>query len=974
MSRIPFLIPTLLLLPGLCSAATLTGYLLDAREQPLPSVGLAIVHVLSRQHIDVCTDASGRFNVELEAGDYAVFLSGSDSKSALAVVRLAVDENREVIMHIPANGKAGSPADPGIESPDRYGAAAERSLAGIRDYQVLREARDTAKVRRTDSMAQVVNPFPAQRRGRVHGSVYEFHRNDNFDARNFFDPIGKPLPEYKRNEFGLVLGANISKDLKLLGTYEGLRIVQGSTLLSHVPTAEMKRGDFSAQPVELRDPWSGQPLEGGRIPPGWIHPVATRLLEILPAPNSDDPDRNYVNSQPVLRNRDSLSLRTDYQLRDGSSLFVRYSISDSGSFRVHPLPAFGTHHADREQEADVSYSHRFTSRFLASARLGYDRSSDLFASPNAGNAGLLASIGIAGIEVDDPDLEGYPEFWLSGYAAFGDAGLPVSVVNNRFSFDGSLTWTPRNHSLRVGGGWTAYQVNNASSDALRRGRFSFSGYYSGDAFADFLLGVPDSATRALGSDRSDLRRRSLYAFLRDEFRASPRLTLSGGIVYNYFGPFRSIHRNVSGFVPLLFEPPLGGEIVIAGTARAEELGLAPAGAGGMVYPDRNDWAPSFGIAYRPTGNNRFVVRSAYSIRYNPLGRDYFVNYLGRNYPFYYTESALSPVERPVIDLSDPFAATRLTELGVRGIEATIRNAYIHDWFFGVQGQLREQWYLDSSYEGNKATRMPRVLPSNVPPPAPDEVQPRRPNPEYGRFTILTGGGAYTRHGLDVGVERRLANGYSFRSGFSWTASMNDLYRTYPSNPRDLSAERAGADWMPARRLYFNYVLDLPFGRNGIIARGVGPWLDGLIGGWRLSGITNFRDGTRFSVYQPGDHNNDGISEDRPDRVGPAMLGKSERSVDSWFETSDFVAPAPYSFGNSGRNILVGPSYANWDISVIKQTRVTDGNLIEFRIELFNAFNQVNFEQPYPVLGTSSFGKIFGASRAREIEIALRYSF
>ncbi|NWG13293.1 MAG: hypothetical protein HXY20_07150, partial [Acidobacteria bacterium] len=158
------------------------------------------------------------------------------------------------------------------------------------------------------------------------------------------------------------------------------------------------------------------------------------------------------------------------------------------------------------------------------------------------------------------------------------------------------------------------------------------------------------------------------------------------------------------------------------------------------------------------------------------------------------------------------------------------------------------------------------------------------------------------------------------------------------------------------------------------ARDAGPWLDALIGGWRLSGITHFQDGTPFSVHQPGDCNNDGISDDRPDRVGPGTLNSSLRSPDKWFETSDFVDPEPYSFGNSGRNVLVGPSYAKWDISVIKQKRISDGSLIEFRVELFYAFNQVNFDQPYPVMGTSSFGKIFGASRAREIEVALRYSF
>ncbi len=133
-------------------------------------------------------------------------------------------------------------------------------------------------------------------------------------------------------------------------------------------------------------------------------------------------------------------------------------------------------------------------------------------------------------------------------------------------------------------------------------------------------------------------------------------------------------------------------------------------------------------------------------------------------------------------------------------------------------------------------------------------------------------------------------------------------------------------------------------------------------------------GSRFSVTSSGDPNNDGVSDDRPDRLGPAVLAASDRGVDAWFSAGDFAAPLPYSYGNSGRNILVGPPYVNWDLSVIKQTRFSDGNLVELRVELFNALNQVNFETPNAVYGTSVFGKIFGAHRAREIEVALRYSF
>ncbi|PYV15593.1 MAG: hypothetical protein DMG07_09435, partial [Acidobacteria bacterium] len=233
---------------------------------------------------------------------------------------------------------------------------------------------------------------------------------------------------------------------------------------------------------------------------------------------------------------------------------------------------------------------------------------------------------------------------------------------------------------------------------------------------------------------------------------------------------------------------------------------------------------------------------------------------------------------------------------------------------------------------------------------------------------------YTREALELRVERRLTSGVSLKSGFTWSRTLNDLYRGYPSNPRDLRAERGPAYYTPAREFFLNYIVELPFGRGGKLLRNPGGCLQALIGGWRFSGVTHIQDGVPFDVSLPGDSNNDGLSKDRPDRLGSGRLDPAARSINSWFAVADFAEPPAYSFGNSGRNILVGPAYQNWDVSLIKQTRFADGQMVEFRVELFNAFNHVNFDLPYSVFGTSSFGEIFGARRAREIELALRYSF
>ena len=176
-------------------------------------------------------------------------------------------------------------------------------------------------------------------------------------------------------------------------------------------------------------------------------------------------------------------------------------------------------------------------------------------------------------------------------------------------------------------------------------------------------------------------------------------------------------------------------------------------------------------------------------------------------------------------------------------------------------------------------------------------------------------------------------------------------------------------WRPPASLFVNYLFDLP-SPFGITQGALGRFWSG----WRLSGITRINAGEPFTVGVAGDPSNDGLSGDRPIRVGDGNLPSSERTVDHWFDTDAFTFPDPFTFGDSGRSILRGPGFQTWDIALSKRTPIADGHALEFRVQFFNAFNKANFEQPDATLGNSGFGTIFGARRAREIELALKYTF
>ena len=924
---------------------------------------------------EVTINSMGSFQLTVPPGKYNVSVGQGDAITP-RVLKLQKGENRTVLFRLSSSSRiqdVSSEKEKKLEQISRevVSKVDKDSLGQIRDYQIeLGSASDSPSS--DTSLEEMVNPFYAKRSGRVNGSVYWFHRNDNFDARNFFDPVGEALPEYKRNQYGLSLGTGVGERVSLFGSFESLRIVQGLTLLSHVPTREMKLGDFSSLDIVILDPITGQPFPGKQIPQKRLHQVSKKILPVIPDPNRSDPDRNYVNNQPRVLNQDSYLFRFDYEADDDAKTYFQYSLSESDRKTVHPLPSFGSDRIYRSQYASLSHNRKMGSRWVTQGSLSFNRYLGLGLSPNAGKVGLLESLGIAGLATPDPIVEGYPEFAVSGYASFGDGRSPYKWLGNNYSVGFSATRALGDHTLTVGTRVTMRQINDTRNEGGGRGNFEFSGFYTGDGFADFILGLPSQASRVVGSERIDLRRNGWRVYLRDRWRLNPILALTGGVSYQYNSPYRSVTNNVSGFFPLFFEPSGSGKIVIAGSPEASVLGLDRAGQGGMVFPDRNDWAPQVGLSYNPFSTNRLVLAASYSVYYSPVGGHRFSRYLGKNFPFYYIESAHSPVDNPDLDLSIPFEAVAASELVVRGIETELRTPYVQRWSLSLQNDFMEVWELQASYSGNKSTGWSRILPGNVPLPAPGPIQPRRPNAAFGQFQILTGASSRSGHRMNLSAERRLSDGLSLRSGFTWNRSLDDRYHDEPSNPRNLRAERASASGVPTRQFTVNYILDLPPGRESTLKTEGKNLLSQLVEGWRLSGITRIQDGTPFSVYVPGDGNNDGVGGDRADRV--AVTSGFVPSIDLWFPVEDFSNPDSFSFGNSGRNILRGPGYQNWDISLIKQTRLTNGDLVELRVELFNAFNKVNFFRPNAVVGTSLFGKVSGAHRSREIEVAFKYSF
>jgi hypothetical protein len=896
----------------------------------------------------ILSDLEGRFRIELKAGTYRVFHLLGEEKVFLQELLVSDTGDHSI--------------EPVVEE------YSDKTLDAIREFRV---GYSTLNSDAYQNLAEMINPFPDKGKGWLYGSVYEFHRNDNFDARNFFDPVGEPLPEYKRNQFGVTVGAILSPHLTLQANYDGLRIIQGSTEVSHVPTQLMRTGNFSELDEDIIDPITGNPFPGNQIPSDRIHPVAFKVLEVIPAPNLNDFERNFVNNDPFVNYQDNFSTRMDYTAEDNSKVIVNYSFTDRDRNDIDDLPAFTSARSDRYQAFSVSFNKTLSERLVSYSRLTFNRSRSFGLSPNSENAGLLDSLGISGLILDDSLEEGYPDFNLSGYANPGDGSNPTTAVRNRLELDLSFTYAINNHSIRFGTEIGGNQLNNYRSGSLHRGRFNFSGEYTGDGFADYLLGVPNIASKGVGTDRADLRRKYWEFFVRESWKIHPKFDITMGITYSFQQPYHSITDNVSSFYPMLFEPPLDGQLVSYGTEVSKQLGFAGVQDGTLIFPDKNNWAPSISVAYSPLGSNQLVIRGSYSLFYDPPDERDYSRRLTRNYPFFYITTAESLEDLPSIDLSNPFRGATPPAITVQGIAPHLTHPYFHFWRMSAQNEIAPNWNVEAEFTGRKGVHTNRVIPANVPEPGEGDIQERRPNPEYGKFSIFDNGGSYSANEFRLSMNKRFSKGFSLNSGMIWNKILTTYHWGDPNNPRDLASEKGSASWQPEKRFYLRYIIDIP-------AHFIFPWRTNaslykwLLDGWRLSGITDINGGRPFTVVESSDPNNDGVYGDRPDRIGSGEI--SSPNPDQWFNTADFVAAQPYSFGNSGRGILKGPGHQTWDISVIKQTRLNQGDIVELRIALFNAFNNVNFDNPVANINDDSFGTIFGADRAREIEVALKYSF
>jgi hypothetical protein len=761
-----------------------------------------------------------------------------------------------------------------------------------------------------------------------------------------------------------------------------------------------------------------------------INQIATNVLRFFPLPNAGG--NGFTATQTLIENNDQFGLRLDHYLSPADTLNFRYMYSSGPT--TDPLspiganvPGFPVGEDDRAQNFVGQETHIFSPNTIGVARFSYLRNKFLLDQHlnNESPADL-------GFEYA-PTLAsavGPPFIQIGGYAEVGDPITgPRNTYQNTFNLSGSLSWVHGRHELKFGGGYRRDQIN-ALQGIASNGFFVFEGIPSNEAFiyndgfANYLSGNPVVFLQGGGDFNREIRARALDAYGQDTYKVNSRLTLNLGLRYELPFPSTENHNMVNLFVP-------GAQSQVLPNAPAGLLYPGDPGVpAGLIPTQKTAFAPRFGVAWDPRGDSKTVVSAAYGIFYEPY-------YTGEGGPLQDPISSppylkTQQIQFPINSFAnpyytpDPFSQAFPEPMTLLVVARNLHLPYAQDWNLNIQRSLGQDWLFQLGYVGTMGVRLPRFIEGNPPvftpglsnsaafcaPQSPpclisneNNVNNRRlysgctlADPAtscvYSSVGEIASLANSSYNALQASLRKRFGHGLSFLASYTWSHSIDDVSsfnitgsaaqdnageNDLAQNPFDLAAERGRSMFDSRQRFVLSYQWFLPFFEHS------SAWYGKVLGNWQLNGIFTAMSGTPFTVYDSNDPSLQGqapeitgFSANRPNVIGNPNSGP--RTPAEWFNVSAFqqLQPDPLGrfevFGDEGRNAVQGPDYVNWDFSAFKNIPLTETKELQFRGELFNVLNHVNFRLPVSDIESPTFGQIQQDVGPRVIQVALKLLF
>ncbi len=838
----------------------------------------------------------------------------------------------------------------------------------------------------------------------LHGSLYEFLRNDLLDANGFFaNRVGQGKVAYRQNQYGVSAGGPVEipgiykgrERTFWFASWEGFRSRQASTLISTVPVAEQRNGDFSQQTRQIFDPLTSeatqsgtavrQPFAGNQIPASRISAASRYILNtLIPLPNRTGLTSNYVNTQPQANDRDAFVMRFDHTVGTNNYLSVRYLHQKAGQQSPQSNSNYSTEARFDVQNVAASWTRVISANSVLEVKFGYNQPfvPSITRDPSLTRAEFFKNTGIRMFEQETP-YDTTPNVSVTGQ--FSTPASSVATDDHTYQQMATYARQAGRHALKAGVSYSRRQYFYVGSTP-RHGTATFDTRLtqlatlstSGHATASFLLGYPSQIDRGQGDNSVNGRQNAFAYFLQDDWRVTSRLTINIGLRHEVNNPPYDTTDQVgtllvkrdaqtgrySGVLLWATTNPVTGE-----AARRESYGRS------LQANDYRNLGPRAGIAFQLS--SKTTIRTGAGIFYNST----FMQELQdkrKFYPYSISQSFVTNTgvlpDLSLTDLGPPY--TNTTEIGGWAQRPENRTPYSMQWNFFVAQQLPLDSVLEIGYVGSGNRRQIGYAPFNVAvTPGPGAVQARRLLPDFG--DLSWGANLYNSNynALQVKAERRFLRGMQFQVNYTWSRSMDgqsSLAEGKAQDPFNQRADYSRSSWDIRHVFQFAYVWELPFGRSRRFGANWPKAMDLALGGWGLEGITRYQTGGPVNVLIGQDRANIGSTSQRPDVIRNPNTGP--RTVERWFDTSAFQMPALYTYGNAGAFIVDSDGRHNWDLSIAKHFSLFEGHRLETRAEMFNASNSVAMGDPNATFTSSSFGQVTSATSSRQIQLSLRYTF
>jgi hypothetical protein len=870
----------------------------------------------------------------------------------------------------------------------------------------------------------------------LHGTVFEFHRDDAFDARPYaFTPSQwtSPKAPFKWDQYGYAAHGPVWKNhLFFMSNFEGYRDRKQFQNLYSVPSSAMRGGNFSELLATLGaiNPQTGQPngiivdptqctvvgttrtcapFPGNVIPASRIHGISQKLLEFYPAPNNGTGGlvNNYLSLQNRVIDKYQYTQRMDFVQSSASAWMGRYSYGKENE--VTPaLDLNGTKLDTRVHQVALGNTLTLSSTLLNEFRFGFNYFFNTFGRELAFERDVIKELGIPGISLNPPEAWGIPSISVTGFSGFGDnTEGPYTNRNRAFEFTDSLSWIRGRHAFKFGG-TIRYDMYNQVGNQFARGNFQFQPIATGYAFADFLLGYPQQTESAVALAVTKFRALSQAYYFTDTWKLTSNMTFDLGLRYEYTPPWFDAngtlmnaslpcHDTTPNVQNLACHPVMvrigSGDVYENTVLRfAPNIQVARDGRLGdrLIADDKKNFAPRAGWAWSPS--TKMSYRAGVGVFYlQDTGNPRFD--MARNLSGRRRDNPL--LLTPDLTWDQPFRGVGsandcgvapplvcLTNIYVLGNMPNRQTPYMVQYLFNVQRELDSATAIEIGYLGSHSYRLERMFDWNETTPGlVGSVQSRKPYPEYTKVQEIGNVAEAKYNSLAVKLTRRLHQGLSVLAGYTLSKSTDngsgirtlDGDTLFPQNSFCLDCEWGLSVFDVRHRFVSSILYELPFGEGKPFA--TTGTAAAILGGWQLSTIISKSSGFPRTAYTGTDRSNTGGGQDRPNITGidPTLPGDQQSSA-RWFNTDAFVANALGTFGNAGRNTFFGPGITNVDASIIRNFR-THGKTVQFRLEAFNILNNPILNDPSTTLSQSTYGSITSTRKPmRELQLGVKFVF